>query len=533
MSSRRRTQHRVDEDSDSEEENLELPIGSGKGTARGVEKIDGRKYFQDAKRKGWRLIMRNIAFNTKKEDLQVLCSKFGPFTEIVLPSCKDPRYPQSCAGFAFIQFRDRKDAKNAMQSLNMSEVNGRKVAVDWAIDKDTYESANFEERTVEKEKKEIKVKSPEAKVDVEKASGSRGNEEDENEESASEEPSEDEIERDKLESHEGFSNRKQSECESKPNEAIQQHRVVFVRNMTYETTDEMLKEALSKFGQIELAIICRYADSDHSKGSGFVYFESKSDADTCLDAITTDPGVTIDGRRIFGHRALPRNDAAAIEKENLKKRLKDKRNLHLLRVGIVRAGTAAAKGMSEMDAKKRAKLALAAKAKLRNLHMFVSPLRLVVHNLPTSLTDKALRSLCFLAAGNPDAKITECRIWRDKGRLDEKGTGKSRGFGFVAFSEHSDALAALRNLNNNPKTFTDQKRPIVEFSVENLSALRLRESRLTKSKEKLAKERGMSGRTLREVEETKREMASGGQKPLPSHTGPKIRHSRFTKEKSA
>lgn len=63
MSSRRRTQHRVDEDSDSEEENLELPIGSGKGTARGVEKIDGRKYFQDAKRKGWRLIMRNIAFN--------------------------------------------------------------------------------------------------------------------------------------------------------------------------------------------------------------------------------------------------------------------------------------------------------------------------------------------------------------------------------------------------------------------------------------------------------------------------------------
>lgn len=88
---------------------------------------------------------------------------------------------------------------------------------------------DFLERKVEKEKKGIKVKSPEAKVDVEKASGSRGNEEDENEESASEEPSEDEIERDKLESHEGFSNRKQSECESKPNEAIQQHRVVFIR----------------------------------------------------------------------------------------------------------------------------------------------------------------------------------------------------------------------------------------------------------------------------------------------------------------
>uniref|UniRef100_A0A915AKD6 RRM domain-containing protein n=1 Tax=Parascaris univalens TaxID=6257 RepID=A0A915AKD6_PARUN len=371
MSTRQRSLYKIDTNNDNEMENLELPIASGKFIAGEMGKIDRRKYFQDAKRKGWRLIMRNIAFNTKKEDLQILCSKFGRFTEIVLPSCKDPRYPQSCAGFAFIQFNDRKDAKNAMQSLNMSEINGRKVAVDWAIDKDTYESANFEEKKMEKEMKRIKVMSSEAKVDIGKTSdSSKGNEiEDENEESASEGHNEDEIESDKIGSDEGFPTRKQNKCESRPNEAIQQHRVVFVRNMTYETTDEMLKEALSKFGQIELAIICRYADSEHSKGSGFVYFESKNDADTCLDAITTDPGVMIDGRRIYGHRALSRNDAAAIEKENLKKKIKDKRNLHLLRVGIVRAGTAAAKGMSEMDAKKRAKLALTAKAKLRNLHI--------------------------------------------------------------------------------------------------------------------------------------------------------------------
>lgn len=47
----------------------------------------------------------------------------------------------------------------------------------------------------------------------------------------------------------------------------------------------------------------------------------------------------------------------------------------------MRAGTAAAKGMSEMDAKKRAKLALAAKAKLRNLHMLVVFSSLIILNV--------------------------------------------------------------------------------------------------------------------------------------------------------
>lgn len=42
-----------------------------------------------------------------------------------------------------------------------------------------------------------------------------------------------------------------------------------------------------------------------------------------------------------------------------------------------------------------------------NMFRFVSPTRLVVHNLPKSLDDKKLKSICFLAAGNPDAVISE------------------------------------------------------------------------------------------------------------------------------
>lgn len=64
-------------------------------------------------------------------------------------------------------------------------------------------------------------------------------------------------------------------------------------------------------------------------------------------------------------------------KEKLSKNPKDKRNLFLLRAGFVRPGTTAAAGMSETDADKRARLAIAAREKLKNLHMYVLFLRFV------------------------------------------------------------------------------------------------------------------------------------------------------------
>ena len=42
----------------------------------------------------------------------------------------------------------------------------------------------------------------------------------------------------------------------------------------------------------------------------------------------------------------------------------------------------------------------------------------------------------------------------------------------------------FRKLNNNPEVFTNDQRPIVEFSIENRKALNARQKRLEKSKEK-------------------------------------------------
>lgn len=57
-------------------------------------------------------------------------------------------------------------------------------------------------------------------------------------------------------------------------------------------------------------------------------------------------------------------------------------------------------------------------------------------------------------------EISECRIMREKKGSDKKGhaiLGKSKGFGFVEFTTHEQALKCLNKLNNNPNVFTDDR----------------------------------------------------------------------------
>lgn len=80
----------------------------------------------------------------------------------------------------------------------------------------------------------------------------------------------------------------------------------------------------------------------------------------------------------------------------------------------------------------------------------------------------------------------------NRSKTDQK-LGKSKGFGFVEFSDHLHALNALRHLNNNPDIFNAERRPIVEFSVENKVALNRKKYRVIKQ-QKLKESEG--GTTL-------------------------------------
>ena len=112
--------------------------------------------------------------------------------------------------------------------------------------------------------------------------------------------------------------------------------------------------------------------------------------------------------------------------------------------------------------------------------------RLSVRNLPPSLGEVALRQMALDAAkGAPKeagaAKVTQVKIVRDEARLDERGEPRSRGFGFVQFSEHAHALAALEALADNEKVLAGKRLPLVEFAVDNVQKLRVRDARQAKA----------------------------------------------------
>ncbi|VDP57444.1 unnamed protein product [Heligmosomoides polygyrus] len=73
-------------------------------------------YHKDARLKSWRLIVRNLPFKTTRGDLQNVCSKFGTFTDIILPPSKT--MAGKIAGFAFVQFTTSAAAEKAREHFN-------------------------------------------------------------------------------------------------------------------------------------------------------------------------------------------------------------------------------------------------------------------------------------------------------------------------------------------------------------------------------------------------------------------------------
>ncbi|NXV24957.1 RBM28 protein, partial [Cepphus grylle] len=81
-----------------------------------------------------RLIVRNLSFKCSEDDLKSLFSPFGTVLEVNIPKKTDGKM----RGFAFVQFRNVPEASKALRAMNMKEIKGRPVAVDWAVAKDKY-----------------------------------------------------------------------------------------------------------------------------------------------------------------------------------------------------------------------------------------------------------------------------------------------------------------------------------------------------------------------------------------------------------
>ncbi|KAI5948032.1 RNA-binding protein 28 [Manis javanica] len=478
-----------------------------------------------------RLIIRNLSFKCSEDDLKTTFAQYGAVLEVNIPRKPDGKM----RGFAFVQFKNLLEAGKALKSTNMKEIKGRTVAVDWAVAKDKYKSTQSASVPGEEKK-------PKAKHQLSKESGREEEvKEEEEEDVGAEEKGDEEEEENKepevtkpvciqkraaeraapAESSEEDTSDGDSDLEEREStdsgEELAQHdtntagqgtedvqvskkkkrklpsdvnegKTVFIRNLSFDSEEEELGELLQQFGDLKYVRIVLHPDTEHSKGCAFAQFMTQEAAQKCLEAAspeTEGSGLKLDGRQLKVDLAVTRDEAAKLRRKKVKKPT-GTRNLYLAREGLIRAGTKAAEGVSPADMAKRERFELLKHQKLKDQNIFVSRTRLCLHNLPKAVDDQQLRKLLLDATkGEKGVRIRECRVMRDLKGVHGKVKGQSLGYGFAEFQEHEHALTALRHINNNPEIFGPQKRPIVEFSLEDRRKLKIKELRIQRSLQKV------------------------------------------------
>ncbi|XP_032522764.2 RNA-binding protein 28-like [Danaus plexippus] len=449
-----------------------------------------------------RLIIRNVSFKATEESLKEHFEPYGNILEVKLLKKPDGKL----VGCAFVHFKNVPMAKKALLNTNMKPFLGRPISVDWAVPKDKYmqhvvnkqlemqDDVKKEESDSDDElmdtstevKQEVKSESDssdendgeesEADEEEKESDDDEDDEDDENDEDDDDEDDEDgEVDEDQDDDDDDEKKDiKPTFQRTKLNDA-EDGCTVFITNIPFMVADDQLKTFAENTGPVKYALICVDKLTEHSKGSGFVKFANKEDAEKFLSLPPEQ--LRLEGQ-VLGVKP-------ALKKENLqqgnKKQPKDNRNLYLVKEGVVAAGTRAAVGVSQSDMAKRLALERSKTQMLKNLNRFVSRYRLVVSNLTPNITDQALRRL-VLKASPARSVVTEARVMRDlRAPVGRDGRHPSKGYGFVMFTRHEDALACLRKLNNNPDIFDTHNRPIVSFSIEDRTALNARKKRLEKS----------------------------------------------------
>ncbi|XP_031149201.2 RNA-binding protein 28 [Sander lucioperca] len=489
-----------------------------------------------------RLIIRNLSFKCSEDDLKQVLSEFGTVLEANIPLKPDGKM----RGFAFVLFKNVSEAAIALKAMNLKEIKGRQVAIDWAVPKDkfiaTQLSSSPGNKNTEATAKQSDIKSDDEEEDEEKPqtapkkkkvpskpaaqqveesqsddSGEQDSEEEEEDDDDDDDDDDDEREDDDV-SQEGDDDDDKSSLESNddPDESqdeeedeededgkeddsakkkaskkllpsdVKEGRTIFIRNLSFDTEEDGLEEVLLKYGELNYIKVVLHTDTGHSKGCAFAQFKTKVAADKCIAAAQDEAengGIRVDGRKLLIVSAVSREDASKLKVNKVKVET-GTRNLYLAREGLIRAGTKAAEGVPEADMIKRTRFEEIKRTKLRDISVFVSKTRLCVHNLPKSADSKKLKALCLQAVkGSKGVRITECRVMYDKKPEKNQVMGQSLGYGFVQFQDHEHALSTLRYLNNNPDIFGPLKRPIVEFSLEDSRKLKIKELRHQKNME--------------------------------------------------
>ena len=81
---------------------------------------------------------------------------------------------------------------------------------------------------------------------------------------------------------------------------------IYVGNLSYEVTEEDLKQAFGAFGQVESINIIKDKYSGESKGFGFVEMPAKAEAQSAIEGLN---GKELKGRMLKVSEARPRSES--------------------------------------------------------------------------------------------------------------------------------------------------------------------------------------------------------------------------------
>lgn len=369
-----------------------------------------------------KLIVRNLPWTIKEpEHLAVLFRSYGKVKHATLPKKK----PGQSAGFGFVMLRGRKNAEKALEGVNGKEVDGRTLAVDWAVEKELWEILQNGTAGTEIRDQDVDASTGEQNDESINTKGSHPVDVADIHQNDSEGSVSSDCEDSRRSSNGDGEIDEGSVARSTDNSTS----TLFIRNLPFTSTDEVLRGHFELFGPVRYARVVRDHGTERPKGTGFVCFYNREDADTCLrdapkvqlapvQGSATTKGVSssstkqslledtsldrsgryiIEGRVLQLSRAVNRNEATRLTYANNDirgVRDKDRRRLYLLSEGTIPSNSPLHEQLSPSEIKMREDSAKQRQTLIRsNPTLHLSLTRLSIRNLPRSITSKDLKAL--------------------------------------------------------------------------------------------------------------------------------------------
>jgi nucleolar protein 4 len=401
-----------------------LRVDIAKRRERKSDKLDSKNKNtvapeQIAVQKTARLIVRNLPWSIKNSDeLAKIFKIYGPVKEAKIP--KKPN-GQMC-GFGFITMAKHANAEKAVKESSGLKINGREVAVDYAVNKTHW--SNLKTETIEKDNDD------EGSEDDKEDNDAQGNDEArdgdfpevdtddfENNEEKREEDDEEDIDGEVNEEDAKLLELEDTEDnkENKQKRNRQERYCIFVRNLPYDVTEDALKAHFEKLGPVKYALPVVDKETSLPKGTAFIAFTKNNAYEECLlNAPAVSPNSVLlpddvspfyvyEGRIMQIAPALDRDSAARMAEKSATNRKEmlgripkenDKRNLYLLNEGRIGPNSklAALLSQSDMDVRERS-FSLRVDQLKKNPGLHLSMTRLAVRNLPRAMNDKSFKQL--------------------------------------------------------------------------------------------------------------------------------------------